>query len=183
MTTVRRSQRAKHIKVKWEQADSPRRSKKSKKKRQDSPEIAPALPTTRLVADAAPSAVRALLDQPLPTYTPPVQVEFEGFRVNWPERDPFALFLRFLGEASLLALVDATNARAASLMGPAQQNTRSWSPVSRGELLCWLGLLFYMTNSMGGSRQDQWTNSNGFMRRIMTQVRWEQIHRFLTCAI
>ena len=65
---------------------------------------------------------------------------------HWIENDPFSLFMRFLGEESLLAIMDATNAKAARSMHPSLKFARSWTPLTRGELLCWLGLLFYMAN-------------------------------------
>ena len=65
-------------------------------------------------------------------------MEFNEWTVNWPERDPVALFLRFLGTESLTAIVNATNIRAEREYAKLKENVhrpRSWRPLSRGEFL------------------------------------------------
>ena len=152
-----------------ENATQPKRAKKTT--------VPP--PETRPADDTPPPEVRELVDQPAPTYTPPIQVEYVPFKIYWIENDPFSLFIKFLGETSLQAIVAATNARAATQMGPHPKYVRPWSPLCRGELLCWLGLLLYIVNYTGKRRDEQWQ----YLRRFMSQERWEQIHRFLTFNI
>ena len=125
------------------------------------------------------STVKKLLDEPPINFSPPNYVDFEPLKVNWIENDPFSLFIKFLGEESLMAIVVATNAKAASQMGPLPRNPRYWTPLSREELLCWLGLLFYMALHAEKRRSDHWPVLTPFMR----QTRWDQIHRFLTFNI
>jgi hypothetical protein len=60
-----------------------------------------------------PEPVQTLLDQPIVEYSPPQRVPFKSIVQLWPEDDPYSLFIRFLGELSLLAIVEATNAYAA----------------------------------------------------------------------
>ncbi len=57
--------------------------------------------------------VQALLDAPIPTYTPPCTVPFVPIVQQWQEKNPFALFMKFLTEASITAIVVATNTFAA----------------------------------------------------------------------
>lgn len=63
-----------------------------------------------------------------------------------PITEPFDLFMRFLGEKSITAIAAATNGKTAASMHRIQRNARNWSPLTSGELLCWLGLLFYMVS-------------------------------------
>ena len=175
MNELRRSERFRQPKKLFDQtpiASKPHQSKKVKKNALNPPETRPAD-----VPEA--SAVGKLLDQPSIEYSPPIRVEYESFKVNWVEKDPFSLFMKFLGEASLIAIVTATNARADGQMGPLPQYPRSWSPLTKEELLCWLGLLFYMALHSERRRKDYWPVLSPFMKRD----RWDQIHRFLTFNI
>ena len=90
--------------------------------------------------------VQTLLDAPIVAYDPPCRVFFTPIVQHWPERDPFSLFIKFLGEASLIAIVCAINTRATAEYDPLQKHARKWHPMTSAELLCWLGLLFYMAN-------------------------------------
>src|SRR5206468_4914142 len=94
--------------------------------------------------------------QPTTEYIPPIRVQFERFKVQWQEREPIELFLKLLGEESILAIVTATNTYAESQMGPVRQYARTWHPLSSGELLCWLALLFYMAICTEKRRKDYW---------------------------
>jgi hypothetical protein len=136
-------------------------------------------PITRPAVEPASSAVKTLLNQPQPQFTPPIRVEFKSFEVLWIERDPFSLFIKFLGEGSLFAIIAATNARVRSDMGLDPQFARMWHELTRGEFLCWLGLLFYMGFQARKRRCDYWP----LFRPFMSQYRWDQIHRYLTFNI
>ena len=72
------------------------------------------------------------------------------------ENDPFSPFVRFLGQQSLPAVVEATNAKAATLMHPHQQFVQPWTPLTCKELVCWLSLLFYMANHIEVRRHEYW---------------------------
>jgi hypothetical protein len=141
--------------------------------------FAPKPPETRPAVGPVPSAVKELIDQPIPQYSPPIEVERTPFKIHWIGNDPFSLFIKFLGETSIIAIVNATNAKAGGQMGPLPHFARKWVPLTRGEFFCWLGLLIYMANYTGMSRQDHWPRLKSFM----SQERWEQIHRFLTFNI
>ena len=113
-------------------------------------------------------------------FSPSFSVPFESMRVLYIERDPFSLFLRLLGESSLLAIVEAANAKAQASMHPHQEFARPWVPLTRGELLCWLGLLFYIANHIEIRRHEYWRASECLLTRWMGRNRWKQIRRFLT---
>ena len=137
------------------------------------------IPETRPAEDPPPAEVKQLTDQPTPSYTPPFQVAYTPLKAHWIENTPFTLFIKFLGEASITAIVAATNAHTANCPGPPQYFTRAWWPINRGELLCWFRLLFYIVNYTEVRSDDQWQS----LRRFMSQERWEHIHRHLTFNI
>ena len=176
---MRRSARAPAPKVWFDQkSTSGKRPTQKKAKKKASP-----APKSRPATKAAEPAVNNAQPYQQRDFSPPFAVPFELMRVLWIERDPFSLFVRFLGEASLIAIVDATNAKAAAAMHPHQEFARPWTPLSRGELLYWLGLLFYMANHIEVRRHDYWRDSTSLLTRWMGRNRWEQIHRFLTFNI
>ena len=128
---------------------------------------------TRAAEEPPPRPVQTLLDAPIVEYSPPCRVSFTPIVQCWADTDPFSLFIRFLSEASLTAIVRATNAHATAEMGPRQRRAREWSPLTRGELLCWLGLLFYMANHTMTRRHEYWSVSTGVIREFMSRNRWE----------
>ena len=86
-------------------------------------------------------------------------MEFTEFKVNWTEREPIDLFLRFLGAESLRAIVEATNARAEAEYQQIKENIsrpRKWRPITQGEVLQWLGILFHMGRHIEKYRLDYW---------------------------
>ena len=134
----------------------PSRAKKAKK-----PVAKP--PETRPAEDPPAPVVQQLADQPPPEWTPPIQVQFESFKVNLEEREPIDLWLKLFGPESLLAIVAATNLYARSQMGPIPKNARKWHDLNSGELLCWLALLFYMGSTRGRRVKDYWPSLRRFM--------------------
>src|ERR1700761_5997297 len=86
--------------------NQPPSAKRTKKKRVEVLE-------TRAAEEPPPQSVQTLLDRPIVEYSPPCRVPFTPIVQLWPERDPFSLFIRFLGEATIAAIVDAINAYAA----------------------------------------------------------------------
>jgi hypothetical protein len=176
MANQQRPKRQRQAKVFFDERETysqPPRAKKTKK-------IPVEVLETKAAEEPPPESVQTLLDAPVVAYDPPCRVSFTPIIQCWPERDPFSLFIKFLGEASLTAIVCATNARATAEIGPLQKHARRWHPLTYGELLCWLGLLFYMANHTMTRRPDYWSISGGVIREFMSETRWEQIHRYLT---
>ncbi len=176
MTIQQRPKRQRQAKIWFDERETyakPPPAKRAKKKAVEVIETKPA-------DEVPPPAVKTLLDAPMVIYDPPCRVPFTPMRQLWPESDPYTLFIRFLGEASICAIVDATNAYATRAFGPLQKNARQWQPLTRGEFLCWLGLLIYMANHIQVRRHKYWSNSDNVVGFFMGKTRWEQIHRFLT---
>lgn len=112
---------------------------------------------------------------------------FECFEVSLAERDPLSLFLAFFGGfRSLQVICNATNAHAENWAAKANSDpyARKWITLRPIELLHWLGGLFYMANHTEVNRKAYWEVSElgnpHHLGDIMTEVRWDQIHRHLT---
>ena len=112
MNELRRSDRSKKPKRIFEQSPIAQQRPESKTSKKSTSKRLKTRPAPLKDASAA-SAVKSLIDQPLPQFSPPMRVPFRPFTIRWIEQDPFSLFVKFLGELSLIAIVDATNARAA----------------------------------------------------------------------
>ena len=90
---------------------------------------------TRAATPNAPPVVHELASEPQVDFTPPIQVESEPFQLQWIEREPLSLFLRFFGGLESLEIVcAATNSRAESEV-PATPHPRPWSPIHVTKLL------------------------------------------------
>ena len=80
----------------------------------------------------------------------------------------------------------ATNACAESQVSAANSapQARPWTTLRPIEPLHWLGGLFYMANHTEANRKAYWEISElgnaHHLGVIMTEVRWDQIHRLLT---
>ena len=144
----------KAVKV-WEQKDQPVQVSKPKRTTKVATPVVPQ-PETRPIEDPPPAEVKAVIKQPNPQYTPPIQVGFAPFKVLVKEREPIALFLFFLSEESLSAIVAATNMYANSQITVSHRWADRWSDITVGELLCWIGILFYMAKGTVARRNDYW---------------------------
>ena len=169
MANQQRPKRQRQAKVFFDERETynqPPRAKRTKKKQVEVLE-------TRAAEDPPPQPVQTLLDAPIVEYSLPCRVSFIPIIQCWIERDPFSLFIRFLGETSITAIVGATNAYAARKSNLLQEHVREWHPLTRGEFLCWLGLLFYMSNHTMTRRQEYWSASGGVIREFMAKNRWQ----------
>jgi hypothetical protein len=179
MTEQQRPKRQRQAKIWFDEKETysqPPPTKKAKKK-------AVELLETRAVEDPPPQSVRTFLDMPMVEYNAPYRVLFTPIQQHWPESDPFTLFTRFLGQATVIAIVTATNdyaARDLASVGPRKRGVRLWHPLTYGEFLCWLGILLYMANNSKARRYEHWSTSDSFIASFMGRQRWEQIHRYLT---
>ena len=137
---------------------------------------------TQAPSTDAPSLIHQLVHQQQPEFEPPIRTLPLSFKVLLKEREPIDLFMRLLGWTSLSTLVEQTNERAAREMVHAKREAsspRSWWPVLRGEMLQWLGILFYIGRHIEKCRAVYWNLSTHNLGRFMTEQRWDQIHRFL----
>src|ERR1700712_2722557 len=97
MTPPQRPKRQRQAKIWFDESETyakPPPAKKAKKK-------AISVVETKPADNVPPKAVKALLDAPMVEYDPPCRVPFVPMRQLWPESDPYSLFMRFLGEASI----------------------------------------------------------------------------------
>ena len=100
-----------------------------------------------------------------------------------PVISPLQSFLSLLGEETLESILTATNAYA--LLVTQEEAThykrpRPWYPLTRNELIVWLGTLFFTGRHHEVNRECYWQEAMGMKRlnKIMAKTRWEQIHRF-----
>ena len=176
MNDLRRSQRQAHPIKHFDEREAylePPRQKKGKEKPVEIIE-------TRSAVEPPPQCLKQLLDNPRPRFSPPIRAQSISFQVLWKEREPMALFLKFLDYSSILSIVAATNVYAQSFMGPTQQHARDWDDLTPEEFLLWLGLLLYMGLHIEKCRRAYWSVSTHNLGRFMKRNRWEQIHRFWT---
>ena len=142
---------------------------------------------TRAASPSAPPVIHQLANEPYAPFTPSIQVINECFQVLLKAQDPLSLFLTFFGGFESLSVVcAATNAHAEKRASAdnSAPNARLWTTLRPIELLHWLGGLFYMANHTERNRKAYWERSElgnaHQLGQIMTEVRWDQIHRYLT---
>ena len=104
-------------------------------------------------------------------------------RLRVPIISPLQLFLLLLGEKTLQSIVTATNAYALLVTQREAMNydrPRPWHPLTRNELIVWLGTLFFIGRHHEVNREYYWQDATGIQRlnKVMAKTRWEQIHRF-----
>lgn len=110
-----------------------------------------------------------------------LSVPFEAMQSRVPVDDVLELFLCPFGESNLSLIVESTNAYAEYFtQRPYPRDARPWYPLSRNELIIFLGTLFFMGRHREHNREDCWAANNNRLGKYMPKTRWEQIHRFFT---
>ena len=183
MTQPTRSGRVPTKKVPWEEREIlplAAATKKSKKRHVQVLE-------TRAASPNAPPVIHQLVNEPHAPFTPRIQVVNECFEVLSKAQDPLSLFLTFFGGFESLSVVCAATNDYAEMRVSADDlapNSRPWTTLRPIELLHWLGVLFYMANHTERNRKAYWERSElgnaHQLGEIMSEVRWDQIHRHLT---
>ena len=128
-----------------------------------------------------PKIAKGLFSLPHPQFEPLKRVPFDSMHVLVPIVSALQLFLLLLGEASLAAMVTATNANTTKdwHYDDSFRYQRPWHPLTRNELIRWLGTLIYMGRHRETNSEYYWrTDSHLKLSRAMSKTRWEQIHRF-----
>ena len=128
-----------------------------------------------------PTIAKGLFAHPHPQFEPSKRVPFDSMQVLVPIVSALQLFLLLLGEASLAAMVTATNANAAKdwHYDDSFRYQRPWHPLTRNELIRWLGTLVYMGRHHETNKEYYWREDMHLkLSRAMSKKRWEQIHRF-----
>ena len=136
-----------------------------------------------ILLEALPTESQHLVDKGIPVYEPQERLPFLPMTVRVPIITPLQLFLLLLGEQTLTAIVNATNANAAATMALVTDfsHIRPWHPLTRNELIVWLGTLFFMGRHYEYNREYHWDTGPlgiGRLGKHMSKTRWEQIHRF-----
>ena len=127
-----------------------------------------------------PPKVEQLLRNPLPSFEPRFRVEYKPWQANYCGA-PLQLFLRLFDERCLNQIVEKTNARAESLQPTKRQKAeRYWHPLTRNELLRWIGILLFIGRHNEPKREYNWRCPGHDLGRFMGRQRWEQIFRYLT---
>jgi hypothetical protein len=183
MTQPTRSGRIPTKKVPWEGQTVLPPSAAVKKTKKSHVEVL----ETRAASPNAPPVIHELANALPVDFTPSIKVANECFKVLWKARDPLSLFLSFFGGFESLSVVcAATNAHAEFQVSTDDSalNSRGWTTLRPIELLHWLGVLFYMANHTEQNRKAYWERSElgstHHLGEIMSEVRWDQIHRHLT---
>ena len=136
-----------------------------------------------ILLEALPIESQHLVEQGVPQFEPQQRLSFMPMTVRVPITTPLQLLLLLLGEGTLLAIVGATNANAASTMAldTDYSYVRPWYPLTWNELIVWLSTLFFMVRHPKYNREYHWQTGipgMGQLKYHMSKTWWEQIHRF-----
>ena len=109
-----------------------------------------------------------LVDAGIPSFEPQQRLSLTCMTVRVPISIPLQLLLLLLGEGTLLAIVSAINANAASIMALDTNYSyiRLWHPLTRNELIVWLGTLFFMRRHPEFNREYYWQTRISRMGRL-----------------
>ena len=131
-----------------------------------------------------PTQTKPLLDNPMPAFEPKFRVPYQSMRSAVSVDDYLELFLCLFGESNLALIVASTNAKA-DCYAPTTPSPRPrpWKPLTRNELIVWIGVLFYMGRHYEINEEDYWKPDIHHLGKYMSKTRWEQIHKFLTINI
>ena len=126
---------------------------------------------------------------PLPIFEPLVYAHSENtprLPAHVDSRDSVAIFDLFIDDKAIEIMVNATNenARHKRATGDLSAPRRPWRNVTSDEMLAYLGISIWMGCQRLKSIQEYWNTQleNGavfdLIRRAMSLIRWEQIHRY-----
>jgi Transposase IS4 len=122
----------------------------------------------------------AVLDQPLPTYQPPLQLHYFNSRPRVHPQSPLAAFQLFITHEIVDIIVANTNSYAENhreAKTPSEIRSRLWHPTTNPEIWRYLGCLFYMGLHIEKERAGYWKDSHQ-LGRYIGRERFEQIHRY-----
>ena len=100
-----------------------------------------------ILLEALGTESQQLVNAGIPSFEPQQRLSFAPMTVQVPITSPLQLFLLLLGKETLLTIIGATNAYASQIMKEELLNStrpRPWHPLTRNELIVWLGTLFFM---------------------------------------
>ena len=112
----------------------------------------------------SPEVKSLIKEDNIPEYKPLIRVEFQPFERQLIDHNPLRLFMQYFGEKNLDIIVKSTNAKVPFdlkryrkkylMKGIEIHDFRLWRDVTRGEVLQYLGLRFYIITSIEIRRND-----------------------------
>ena len=115
-------------------------------------------------------------------YEPSYRVELQPFFPLCTYYTPLELFLQFFTFQCIDILVTCTNAAAVrgTTRNPLEWQAKHWTPVTRNQLLRWLGIRFIMTRENTPIRDSYWNPDTHNLGRFMGRDRWVSIDYYLS---
>jgi hypothetical protein len=127
------------------------------------------------LAEALPSKQREI-----PPYIPPLgYIQYKAGEAVTEALDELSTFFMLLSDACLERIVSATNSYAQRDQD--EQNydaSRRWIPITRAELLRFIGCLFYMGMHRETLRDDYWRPPSR-LATVISKNRFDQLHRYI----
>ena len=119
-----------------------------------------------------PTQTKPLLDNPMPAFEPKFRVPYQSMRSAVSVDDYLELFLCLFGESNLALIVASTNAKA-DCYAPTTPSPRPrpWKPLTRNELIVWIGVLFYMGRHYEINEEDYWKPDIHHREKYMSKTR------------
>ena len=134
-----------------------------------------------IAVEPLPISIQPLLEDPLPFFEPPLCVPYEPMQSCVPVDDVLKLFLYLFSEQNLALIVESTNVYVEYFTQRLHlPNARPWYPLTRNELIVFIGSLLYMGKHYESNAEDYWSTNNPRLGTHISKTRWEQIHRFFT---
>jgi hypothetical protein len=125
----------------------------------------------------------AVLEQPFPTYLPPLRLHYFNSRPRAHPQSLLEAFRLFITHEIINIIVANTNSYAENKREASDtylyHETRPWKPAANWEIWRYLGCLFYMGLHIEPRRDDYWTDSHR-LGRYLSIIRFDQIHRYFT---
>jgi Transposase IS4 len=118
----------------------------------------------------------------LPTYKPPLELEFTPSESLATGLSPLETFQQLLTSAIVDRIVAAINSYAQNARETDEESdsyARPWKPVNSTDIWQYIGCLLHMRCYKKVNREDHWSEI-GYLRKFISLVRFDQIHRYFT---
>ena len=135
----------------------------------------PAEPIPEDLAESLPSKQREI-----PPYTPPLgYIEYKAGGAACEASDELSTFLLLFSEDCIERIVSATNSYAEYDQNELHYEfSRTWTPITRADLLHYISCLFYIGIYKETLREDYWSLSSP-LANIMSRNRFDQLYRYI----
>ena len=178
---LRRSQRKPKPVTIWEQKGAPsaaRDPKITKKNARTEQKTALKPIAVGPLPEAAELDEKRLPD--LPTYQPPLELQFTHSESLATGLSELATFQRLLTPAIVNKMVDATNTYAINVRNACEDSdsdsqVRIWIPVNTTDIWRYIGCLLYMEYHKEDRHEEHWSKTE-YLKKFMNLKRFQQIH-------